>query len=157
MAGAMTIISALVMGVSSGLLLALTVTMQESVLPPSTVVTVIVALPTAMPLTKPVEETMATAELLLLHDTALFAALEGEMVAVNVSVPPTRMTAAFSFKATPVTETVVVPGSSLPNKSSHPVSDREAKPNISAAANTCLSTLVSFFIKILLPNINNFL
>jgi hypothetical protein len=36
-------------------------------------------------------------------------------------------------------------GSSLPNKSSQPVKAREAKPNISAVANTCLSKLVYFF------------
>jgi hypothetical protein len=121
MAGAMTIISALVMGVASGVLPALTSTAHVSVLPPSAVVTVIAALPTAMPLTKPLEDTVAIAELLLLHDTALFAALEGETVAVNVSEPPTRMTAAFSFNATPVTETAAGAGSSLSNKSSQPV------------------------------------
>jgi hypothetical protein len=71
---------------------AVTVTVQVAVLLPSSVLTVIVALPTDTPVTvqvKPFDETVATAVLLLLHVTFLFVVLAGVMVAVNASVPPT--------------------------------------------------------------------
>jgi hypothetical protein len=47
----------------------LTVTAQLAVLLPSEVVTVMVALPVDKAVTKPLVDTVATAELLLLHDT----------------------------------------------------------------------------------------
>jgi hypothetical protein len=58
-----------------------------------------------MPVTKPFVDTVAIAELLLLHVTALFVALEGATVVANVSVFPTIRLADVLFKVTPVTET----------------------------------------------------
>jgi len=79
----------------------LTVTVQEAVLLPSAVVTVMVAVPTLTAVTKP-PDTVATAVLLLLHVTFLFVALEGSILAKRVSAPPTaRLVDA--FKDTPVT------------------------------------------------------
>ena len=66
-----------------------TVTLQVDVLPPSTVVTVIVALPAFLPVTTPSEETVAT--LVLLDDQVrdLFVASEGYTFAVSVEESPT--------------------------------------------------------------------
>jgi hypothetical protein len=86
-----------------------TVTEQVAVLLPSALVTVITALPADMPVTKPTEDTVATVVLPLLHVTFLFVALEGAMVAVNVSVLPTVMLADDLFNVTPVTATVLLP------------------------------------------------
>jgi hypothetical protein len=86
---------------------AVTVTEQVAVLLPSTVVTVIVALPADTAVTKPLDDTVATAEALLLHDTFWLVALEGATVAVNVSVPPTVRLVDVLFKVTPVTDTGV--------------------------------------------------
>jgi hypothetical protein len=44
-------------------------------------------------------------ELLLLHDTLWLVALEGEMLANNVSVPPTERLVVDLFSVTPVTGT----------------------------------------------------
>jgi len=63
-----------------------TVTSQVAVLPPSTVVTVILAAPVAMALTRPEIETVATLGLSLIQVTARFVAFAGEMVAVSWSV-----------------------------------------------------------------------
>jgi hypothetical protein len=82
-----------------------TVTEQVAVLLPSAVVTVIMALPKVLAVTTPVSETVATAVLLLLHDTDLFVALEGATVAVNVSMTPNSRASVFLFKDTPVTDT----------------------------------------------------
>jgi hypothetical protein len=68
----------------------LTVTVQDSVLLPSSVVTVIVAVPRLTPVTSPLNDTVAMESLLLLHVTDLFA-LAGETVATKVSLPPTVM------------------------------------------------------------------
>jgi hypothetical protein len=84
---------------------AVTVTAQVAVLFPSAVVTVMVALPAAKAVTKPFDDTVATEVELLLHDTFLFVALEGAMVAVNVSVLPTVRLVDDLFKVTPVTGT----------------------------------------------------
>jgi hypothetical protein len=83
----------------------LTVTVQVAVLPPSAVLTVIVALPAATALTTPLDDTVATEVALLLHVTALFVALEGETVAIKISVPPTVRLVDALFKVTLVTET----------------------------------------------------
>ena len=55
-------------------LVELTVTVQYAVLPPSWVVTVIIAIPALMPVTTPVVDTVTTAVLLLCHVTFLFVA-----------------------------------------------------------------------------------
>jgi len=86
----------------------LTVTVQEAVLPPSTVVTVIDAVPTLTPLTTPLVDTVATAVLLLLHVTFWFVALAGVIAAVRSSVPPTTMPVDVLFRDTPVTGTAVL-------------------------------------------------
>jgi hypothetical protein len=56
---------------------AVTVTIHFAELPPSWVVTVIVAVPALAPVTLPLLLTVATAVSLLLHVTFLFAALDG--------------------------------------------------------------------------------
>jgi len=91
-----------------------TVTAQAAVLPPSTVVTVMVAVPAATAVTLPLVDTLATSVLLLLHVTFLLVVLEGVIVAVRVSVPPTARLIDDLFRDTPDTATVlpgfVVPG-----------------------------------------------
>ncbi len=57
-------------------------------MPPSTVVTVIVAVPAFFAVTTPDEDTVATVVLLDDHVTFWFVALEGETVAVSVLVWP---------------------------------------------------------------------
>jgi hypothetical protein len=84
-----------------------TVTLQVAVLPPSTVVTVIVADPAAFAVTRPFA-TVTTLLLLLLHVTLWLLALDGVITAVRVSVPPTIMFVD-AFKETPVTATLVGP------------------------------------------------
>jgi hypothetical protein len=68
---------------------ALTVTAQVAVLLPSAVVTVMVAFPTAMPVTNPLDDTVAMELVLLLHVTFWLVALAGAILAVKVSVLPT--------------------------------------------------------------------
>jgi hypothetical protein len=85
-----------------------TVTEQVAVLLPSAVVTVITALPADTALTVPFD-TVATDVLPLLHVTLLFVALEGAMVAVNVSELPTVRESVLLFRDTPVTATVLLP------------------------------------------------
>jgi hypothetical protein len=58
-----------------------TVTAQLAVKPPSLVLTVIVAVPTLVALTRPAEETVATVVLELVHVSAVFVALLGAMTA----------------------------------------------------------------------------
>jgi hypothetical protein len=82
-----------------------TVTAQLAVLLPSSVVTVMVALPTVTAVIVP-PDTVATAMLLLLHVTFLLVALSGVMVEVNVSEFPTVMLVDVLFRDTPVTATV---------------------------------------------------
>jgi hypothetical protein len=84
---------------------AVTVTVQVAVLPPSSVLTIIAALPAATALTVP-PDTVATAVLLLLHVTFLFVALAGATVAVNVSELPTVIVVEVLFRVTPVTATL---------------------------------------------------
>jgi len=85
-----------------------TVTVQEAVLPPSAVVTVIVAVPTLTPVTTPPSDTVATAVLLLFHVTFLFVALEGVIVTVRYSVPFTTRLVDVLFKDAPFTEMAVL-------------------------------------------------
>jgi len=60
-----------------------TVTAQVAVRPPSTVVTVIVAVPAAMALTRPEPDTVATLASLVDQFTARLVALVGRTVAVS--------------------------------------------------------------------------
>ena len=71
----------------TGYTLALTVTSQVAVLPPSSVLTVIVALPAFNAVTLPFD-TDATVPLLDVQVTFLFVALSGLTVAVRVSSSP---------------------------------------------------------------------
>ena len=66
----------------------MTVTEQVAFLLPSTVVTVIVAVPAFLAVTTPEEETVATVVLLEDQVTSLFVALEGVIVALSVCVWP---------------------------------------------------------------------
>jgi hypothetical protein len=79
-----------------------TVTEHVAVLLPSTVVTVITVLPADTAVTVPLD-TVATAGALLLHVTLLFVALEGVMVALRVSLPPTVKDRLVLLRLTPVT------------------------------------------------------
>ena len=67
----------------------MTVTLHVAVFPPSSVLTVIVAVPFAIPFTSPDEDTVATNELLLAQVTFLFVAFSGRMVGFSVAVLPT--------------------------------------------------------------------
>jgi hypothetical protein len=84
-----------------------TVTALVAVLLPSVVVTVMVAIPADIPITSPVEDTEATAELLLLHKRTLLLASDGETVAVKVSMPPTARDSALLLRDTSLTATAV--------------------------------------------------
>jgi hypothetical protein len=66
-----------------------TVTAQVAVLPPSSVLTIIVAVPGLTAVTIPFVDTEATAALLLLHVTFWFVALLGAIVGMRVSILPT--------------------------------------------------------------------
>ena len=85
--------------------LLLTVTLHVAVLPPSSVVTVMVASPAFTAVTLPVASTVATAALLDFHVTFLLVAFSGRMVATRVSLPPTRRLVAVLLSFTPVTLT----------------------------------------------------
>ena len=85
-----------------------TVTRQIAVMPPSAVVTVMVAVPGATAVTLPLPSTVATDKLSLLHVTFLLVASLGVMVALRITVPPTVRLALVLFSVTPVTETVAV-------------------------------------------------
>ena len=84
-----------------------TVMILVSVLLPSTVVTVIVAVPGATAVTTPPSDTVATASLLVLHVMFWFVALEGVIVAMRVSVAPGSILTDVRSKDTPVTATLV--------------------------------------------------
>jgi copper chaperone CopZ len=87
-----------------------TVTAQVAVLPPSTVVTVIVAVPAATGVTTPELLTVATVVLLDDQFTFLFAAFDGLTVAVSEPVaPPTTNESVVGLKVTPVTAALCVP------------------------------------------------
>lgn len=82
-----------------------TVTLQLAVFPPSEVFTVTVAVPVALAVTTPLDETVATDVLLEDQVTVLLVALEGLTVAFNVPVFPTRRLIEVLSRETPVTET----------------------------------------------------
>ena len=84
--------------------LSLTVTLHVAVLPPSSVVTVMVASPAFTPMTLPLA-TVATASLLDFQVTFWLVAFSGVMVAVRVSLSPTKMLVAVLLSFTPVTLT----------------------------------------------------
>ena len=66
----------------------MTVSVTKAVLPPSAVVTVMVAVPSPTAVTAPDELTVATLGSLVVHVTDLLVALEGETVAVKVHESP---------------------------------------------------------------------
>ena len=72
-------------------------------MPPSVVVTVIVAVPVAFAVTTPEEDTVATEVLLEDHVTDLSVALDGVTVTDNVWVSPTAIVRLDWFRLTPVT------------------------------------------------------
>jgi len=88
--------------------LGLTVTLQESVLLPSAVVTLIVAVPTFLAVITPPVDTSATVVLLLFHDKFWFVALEGVIAAVRSSVPPTTRLTDVLLSETSVTGTTTL-------------------------------------------------
>jgi hypothetical protein len=88
----------------TGTAAATTVKAQVAVLFPSTVVTVIVAVPTDTAVTVPLD-TVATAELLVAQFTFLFVASPGLTVALRVPFPPTARERLVLFRLTPLTET----------------------------------------------------
>ena len=83
---------------------AATVTLQVAVLFPSSVVTVMVAVPSETAVTRPDEETVATDVKLDFQLTFLFVALEGLTVAVSCPVWPFDRDISVLFSETPVTE-----------------------------------------------------
>jgi hypothetical protein len=85
-----------------------TVTVQEAVLDPSVVLTVMVAVPAPIAVTFPALSTVATLVLELVQATVLSAALDGETVAVNVELLPTVIAKAVLDRVTPVTATMTV-------------------------------------------------
>lgn len=84
-----------------------TVTEHVAVFPPSSVVAVMTAVPTFTADTFPLESTVATLELELVHVTFLFVAFDGVTVAVNLSVPPISKDSDVLFNETPVTAIVL--------------------------------------------------
>jgi hypothetical protein len=85
---------------------ALTVTAHVAVLPPSAVVTVIVAKPTATGVTTPLAETVAIVVSLLVQATFVFVAFAGVIVGVNVpAVQPAVKLKVFGLRLTLVTAT----------------------------------------------------
>ena len=87
--------------------LSLTVTVQDAVLFPSSVVALITAVPAATAVTVPVESTVATLVLLEDQVTFLFVASAGSTVAVSFSVFPFARERVVLFNETPVTETAL--------------------------------------------------
>jgi hypothetical protein len=91
----------------TGTFCAVTVTLHEPVFPPSTVVTVIRAVPALTPVTSPLLPTVATEALLELQLTFWLVAVDGLIVATRSSVPPTRREV-LAFRLTLLTGTVTV-------------------------------------------------
>ncbi len=85
---------------------ALTVTEHVAVFSPSTVFTVIVAVPTDLAVTKPEEETVAIDVLLDDHVTDLLVALDGNTVAVRAKESPSVIEREVLSRLTLVTDTV---------------------------------------------------
>ena len=80
-----------------------TVTMQDLTWLPSSVVTVISAVPADTPVTTPLSSTVATSVLLLAQLTFWLAASWGSTVAMSSFRSPTRRLVLLRFKLTPVT------------------------------------------------------
>ena len=90
------------------LLLALTVIVQVAFLVLSAAdLTVIVAVPSALAVTKPVLETVATLVASDSQVTFLLVALDGEIVAVNCCVSPISSVAEVGLTVTPLTAIAV--------------------------------------------------
>ena len=87
--------------------LAFTVTLQEAVFPPSSVVTVTVATPAFTAVTLPSPSTVATSVLSELHATFRLSALSGFTVAVSVSVSPSVNVSSALSRVTSVTFTAL--------------------------------------------------
>jgi hypothetical protein len=87
---------------ATGISVGLTLTAQVAVLPPLSVVTVMVALPAATALTTPFV-TVAIEGALLLHVTLVFFAVDGVTVAVKTASPPTIRLRVGVSSFTPVT------------------------------------------------------
>ena len=83
-----------------------TVTSQVAVFPPSSVVTVITAFPSFLPVIFPFWSTANTSSLFDDHVTFLFVALVGSIVAINILVALTFTVIEFVFKLTSVTATL---------------------------------------------------
>ena len=90
---------------TTGVVLFVTVTAQDAVLPPSSVFTSMVALPSATPVTLPLLSTVAALVLLLVHVTPCLVALPGSTVAVSVALLPASIVSAVLSNFTPVTAT----------------------------------------------------
>ena len=82
---------------------AFTATEHTAVSAPSTVFTVIIAVPAAFAVTTPEEDTVATAVLSDVHVTDLFVAFDGFTVAVNACVSPSVIVRLVLSRLTPVT------------------------------------------------------
>ena len=91
---------------STGMFLALTVTAQVAVLPPSSVVAVMIAFPNLHAVTIPLL-TVATDTLLDVQITVLFSASLGETVAVSTWLPPSSSSIDVALKITEVTAILV--------------------------------------------------
>ena len=85
-------------------LFAVTVTAQSAVFLPSTVVTVIFAVPSATAVTLPFSSTVATDGLSLLQETLLLAASLGRIVAAKVCVSPTVRANSVLSRVIPLTK-----------------------------------------------------
>ena len=83
-----------------------TVTIHDAVKLPSTVVTVMVAVPSFIPVTLPISSTVATVGLLLDHVTALLVAPKGITEAFNCIICPVEMLISLLSRVTPVTGTL---------------------------------------------------
>nr|WP_260444785.1 hypothetical protein [Burkholderia sp. Bp8986] len=113
-----------------------TVTVARAVKPPSTVVAIMVAVPTATPDTTPVALTATIAGALLLQVTAGFVAWAGCTEAVSVWVSPTLKPTPEVFNVTPVAGVVwpaVAPAPPLQAANKENVS-RHASPVTARAA-----------------------
>lgn len=90
---------------STGMVAEVTVTSQPAVCPPSTVVTVMVAVPSSTPVTVPVLSTVATVGLLLDHVTSGLVASSGATVAMSRRVSSAGREAEERLSTTRVTGT----------------------------------------------------
>jgi len=82
---------------------ALTVTAQVALKPPSSVVTVIVVLPTSKALSLPLLPIVATDVSELVHVSAWFVAYEGVTVANSQALSPSKISSVAGSSETPVT------------------------------------------------------